>query len=1708
MMMYPIKIKQPFVCCSHYVRRCKILVVAFSLAVTAMAQESFNPRMLSALQHEVGNNNSSDNLKTSSGSGLGSNTFVFGPQGLALGASNVHYYTNNASSYLPADLLNSSTGLKAQSYPDASGSFASIQLTAPTQTSYYGHDYLSLAWQSTGIDSVKVEYNFDGNGWMSPGIYGASSTLTLAVPNITSSSCYVRVSDANNAGVYDQRGPITITPLHLALISPNGGEKLKRGAVFPITWSTNKPNTSAYRISYSADNGENWTVFYNSYAKISNSYNWTVPVDLPLGKYKIKLQPFYAYAVMDDAVDVSDEEFSIICTDPAPVPTLTVQCDSTILESMAPPLGTSYFWQTTAMGTDVANNNLRYRVTTSGTYYLRARDNASGCWGEATPITVTVQTSPQAPVLVGPNSAICNGTSFGVSVPTSAQDPLLRWQSSTDGITWSTWMEGGNRSFYTATNKTTSFRSVFQGGCGIYYSQPLTVTINPLPSAPAEPSITQGCGNAVLTTAPAPPGTTSYWQNSYMSTDRTDSSLTKTVTTNGTYYVRIRNNTTGCWSSPTPKLVTLNTAPPSISAPGSVCEGSSLTLTLTGEYSGSILYWQSSTDNGANWTNISSTASSLLVDHASVSTLYRTVLQTDCGIYNSNVFTLVVKPRPETPVVDIAFGWRCGPGSVYLAVSGGSGNYFWYSSDTATEPFATNINAIQTPLLDSTTTYFASSQWNGCESERTEVIARIKPLPEAPVVPAVTAGCGSATLTRTTSPQEGSDFWQSSPDGTDFTNGAQTYTVYNTATYYVRTYNFATACWSPATSVQVTIPAVLSSPDLPSVYPDCDSAILMTALPPEGISYYWQTTSTGTDTSNSSIKNTVRVSGTYYLRARQNAGGCWSEATAVTVTVKQAPPSPSLSGPTNSVCGLSPITVSLPADFSGTVESWQYSHDGGRIWRIRSNQSTDPHILLTSFSGSYSSNTEYLVRAKINAECGFYYSQPLVVTVLPLVSVPSIVNTESLCFATRLTTSQPPAGSQRYWQTTANGTSSDSAINFTAYRSGSYYLRNKDLHTGCWSASRGVTVSVNMAAPTITGPLSVCPLVPINLTLSSFYSGSIVSWQQSYDGVDWYTFENASGPSLSMDGLTASTTFRVKFNDPATCGIYYSEPFRISVLSAPQTPPIPTITGSCSSAVLKTIAAPSGQSYFWQTSALGTETSSGTDTYTVSSSGTYYLRAFDNTSGCWSKSTSIAVTLGPPPAPEVERAGRCGEGSVTLTAIGTGSSYRWYDSNDDFIDETITSTYTTPALSGTTQYKVSAVNNGCEGAKTLVTATVLTGAPANPIIYSSPDCNGTAVLKMVSGGSMPDLINYWQSSPDATSTANSNLVDSVKKVGTYYLRTYNSPGQCWSPPSFVTVTMPAGQPVAPASLSGYGSVTLKADPVIPYIQYWFSSANSTNIDDAISPTVTTSGTYYLRGKDSYQGCWTLAQPVAVTILDVCPPTATGGSRKGPGSVTLTATGSASLFRLYTTSTGGTPLQSNSTGIFLTPVLEQTTTFYISSVNQEGYESSSRTPVTAIILPDPITQNRNMIITNTLLKEGIKDETQISGLSVEDNAQSISYIDGLGRPIQNVVVQGSASRQDIVQIFSYDPYGRQTRKFLPFTGGNDGFYKDNAFNDLSNFYNSSGPRGDRATTTRPFAETMFEASPRAKSTRAGLPWRGLAIGRRPYYQDPDTSCFSK
>lgn len=108
--------------------------------------------------------------------------------------------------------------------------------------------------------------------------------------------------------------------------------------------------------------------------------------------------------------------------------------------------------------------------------------------------------------------------------------------------------------------------------------------------------------------------------------------------------------------------------------------------------------------------------------------------------------------------------------------------------------------------------------------------------------------------------------------------------------------------------------------------------------------------------------------------------------------------------------------------------------------------------------------------------------------------------------------------------------------------------------------------------------------------------------------------------------------------------------------------------------------------------------------------------------------------------------------------------------------------------------------------------------------------------------------------------------------------------------------------------------------------------------------------------------------------------------------------------------------------------------------------------------------------------------------------SVTYLDGLGRPIQGNSVAASPMGYDIIQPYEYDNIGRTDKQYLGYPSDlqNDGNFEPSDLSQLETYY-ISNYSDDFETGTPPnaYSETDFEESPLNRPLKSGAPghdWR--------------------
>jgi len=206
-------------------------------------------------------------------------------------------------------------------------------------------------------------------------------------------------------------------------------------------------------------------------------------------------------------------------------------------------------------------------------------------------------------------------------------------------------------------------------------------------------------------------------------------------------------------------------------------------------------------------------------------------------------------------------------------------------------------------------------------------------------------------------------------------------------------------------------------------------------------------------------------------------------------------------------------------------------------------------------------------------------------------------------------------------------------------------------------------------------------------------------------------------------------------------------------------------------------SAPVGETWYWQTSANGTSTANSVSSYTVSTPGTYYVRAQDNTTMAWSAgagSVTIAITpdVGTPVFALGSASTRCqGAVSVTYTATATNNTGITYSLDAASITAGNTINSSTGQVNFVAEWSGSSIITasaaGCNGPSTAthtVTTTPSVGTPVFTLGATSTRCQGAGSVTYTATAANNTGITY---SLDATSLGNGNSINSATGAVTY-----------------------------------------------------------------------------------------------------------------------------------------------------------------------------------------------------------------------------------------------------------------------------------------------------------------------------------------------------
>jgi large repetitive protein len=1049
------------------------------------------------------------------------------------------------------------------------------------------------------------------------------------------------------------------------------------------------------------------------------------------------------------------------------------------------------------------------------------------------------------------------------------------------------WSNGATtRSINVTSTGSYTVKVTSSGGCQSI-SSATVVTVNSLPATPIitanGPTTFCTGGNVTLTSSP---GTTYLWSNG-----ATTSGIT--VTTAGSYTVRITNSS-GCLSSSSvATIITVNSLPaaPTIASSGSntFCSGGSVTLTSS---PGSTYQWSTAattqainvTSSGSYTVRVTNTngcqsplsAASLVTVNAlpatpvitasgpttfcaggsvtltsSTGTSYlwsngattQSINVTGSGIYTVRVknasgcqslasaaTTVTVNALPITPTI-MASGPTtfCAGGNVTLTSSAGT-SYLWSDGETTQSINVTTSGNYTVKVISA----------SGCQSAAS--VATIVTVNALPVTPTITA------LGPTTFCTGGSVTLRSVPATTySWSNGAtsRNINVSSSGSYTVQVTD-ANGCQSA-----VSLPSVVNVNTLPVVNVSADTTI------PNGTSTTIHATVTGTgpftyswspasQLTDATVKDptTVNLTATtvFTLTATSLATTC-SNTDAIKITISGVPLS---STPT-----ATPLTVCAGA----SVQLHALARGGSGLY---SYAWTSTPVGFTSSGADPTVNPTVTTTYHLAVSDGFsIFNSQVAVTVnaLPGTPVISAGGPTTFCSGGSVTLTSS-AGTSYLW---SNGATTQSIIVTSA---GSFTVQFTNA-SGCQSApsaARVVTVNTVPVTPAITagGQTTFCAGGSVTLSSSA---GTNYLW--------------SNGATTQSINVTSSGSYTVRVINASGCQSAASVATIVTVNALPATPVITADgpTTFCAGGSV-TLTSSTEINYLWSDG----ET---TPSINVNSTGTYTIRII-NTNGCQS-ATSAATSVivnSLPATPTITADGPttfCEGGNVNLSTVA-GTSYLWSNgSSSASINITRSGSYTVQVTNG----------SGCKSSASAVTTVTVNALPAAPTISAGGPttfCDGGNVTLTSSS----EAGYLWSNSATTPSIV-------VTTAGNYSVQVINQSG-CKSPSSvasIITVNTPPAAPtitaLGPTTICEGDTAGLASSVGTSYL--WSGGETSPDIH------VSKAGSYTVKVSNE-NGCQSAASDPVAIIVNPLPSVSSGSNDPACAGNPLTLTGGPSGMRVY------------------------------------------------------------------------------------------------------------------------------------------------------------------------------------------------------------------
>lgn len=772
--------------------------------------------------------------------------------------------------------------------------------------------------------------------------------------------------------------------------------------------------------------------------------------------------------------------------------------------------------------------------------------------------TTRVMTVIPSPAAITGTASLCVGATTALA-------------NATPGGTWTS----SNTSVATIDIATGLVTGVLAGTATISYTAPngcfetVVATVNPIPNAITGMQ-TVCVGAQTLLSSSSGGGT---WSSGNIAIATVNSTGNVTGVLAGT--VNITYTRLGCITT---AIVTVNDLPPLIGGPGSVCIGSSITLT--------------NTSAGGTWSSSNAGIATIgiatgIVNTVAVGTTTITYTSSLTGCFRTG--TVTVSPLPG------AIGGPttlCPASTVTLTCTPLGGT--WASGNTAIATIVPGTGVLTGVATGTATISYTSAA--GCLRTTIVTVSSAPPAMITPIGDTVLCPGDFVTLTAGTSPGVTYEWYLGGvliPAAT-----SPTYIASVGGSYQVRVV-VAAGCSTMSAPMSVSVVPATATITVPGgITTTCaGSPIALNANTGIGLTYQWELAGTAISGATASTYNAL-TAGLYTVRVT-NAAGCWAVSTPVSIVVTPAPSGVVTSSGPLTFCNGGNVVLTAA---TGTGYTYQWYNASGPI--------------AGATAASYTATAPESYHAVIAAPSGCATATAIsVVNVNPLPNVTITPGGSSVfCAGGSVLLSATPGFSYQWYR---NGVAIPGSISgsYLATTSGGYRVRVTNTSTGCTDLTHADTVVSVVSSPTIVPltPSKFCWGGSSLLATSVSGLGSALNYQWSFNGV-------------AIVGATSST-YNASVAGVYVCAI--AVPLSCTVATGPVSVmqvPLPNPSISFNGTTIKTGNYYVAYQWYKNLVVIPGATSASTPS---TGPGTYKVAVTD-TNGCQSVSASYVLNSTPP----------------------------------------------------------------------------------------------------------------------------------------------------------------------------------------------------------------------------------------------------------------------------------------------------------------------------------------------------------------------------------------------------------------------------------------------------------------------------------------------